>query len=153
MQPETDAMKAGIQDGKDEVRDLKLEASGIARDLRDLVRAEIDLATAEAKEQVGVVKKVTAWGVIGLVTAILTLVWVALTATYALANAIEPWLAALIVTLALAAFAAMAALMAKSTLSKFSIVPKRTANSVKEDLAWAKRQLKSKSTSNEGAMP
>jgi VIT1/CCC1 family predicted Fe2+/Mn2+ transporter len=151
MQPEIDAVRADIDEGKAEVRGLQSEVAGIAEELRDLVRAELDLAKAETKEQVGVAVKMTAWGVAGLMTAFVMVVWVALTATYALANAVEPWIAALIVTLALGAIALISALMAKSKLSQFSPMPKRTANSLKEDLTWAKHQLKSKPASGEGA--
>lgn len=151
MQPKIDAVRADLRDGKAEVRDLQTEVSAIAHELRGLVQAELDLAKAETKEQVGIAVKLTAWGVAGLMTAFVMIVWVALTATYALANAVEPWIAALIVTIALGAVAVISALMAKSKLGQFSIVPRRTANSVKEDLTWARQQLKSNPTSGEGA--
>lgn len=148
---ERDALREGIRDGKAEVRDLQAEVSGVAQDLRELVRAELGLAKAEAKEQAAVAARATVLGAGALMMAFVMVIWVSLTATYALANAVEPWVAALIVTGALGVMAMLFGLMAKSTIGQFSIVPRRTAHSVKEDLSWAKQQLKSKQTSNEGA--
>ncbi len=151
LQAEVDAIRADWSEGKGEVRELASELAGISSDLRGLLQGEAQLAKAEAKEQVGIAIKVTMWGAVAAVAALLTLVWVALTATYALANAIEPWLAALVVTVGLALLTLMAAMLAKSRLSKFSLVPKRTVRAVKEDISWAKHQMNSQPTSSESA--
>ena len=148
MHTELNAIRTDLREGKDEGRDLRSEVAGVAGDLRSLVRSELELAKAETKEQVGYVVKVATWGGIALAAAIVTLVWVALTATYALSTAFPLWASALIVTVALLVIAGGAGLTAKSRASKISLMPKRTARSVKEDLSWAKQQLKSNSTSN-----
>ena len=151
MHTEIDAIRTDLRDGKSDVRDLGAEVAGIADDLRNLVRSELALAKAETKEQVGYAVKVAAWGGIALAAAVVTLVWVALTSTYALSAALPLWLSALIVTGALTVVAGMSALLAKSRAKKLSLMPRRTAKSVKEDLSWAKQQLKSNSTSNASA--
>ena len=94
MHTEIDAIRTDLRDGKSEVLDLGAEVAGIADDLRNLVRSELTLAKAETKEQVGYAVKVAAWGGIALAAAVVTLVWVALTSTYALSTALPLWLSA-----------------------------------------------------------
>lgn len=132
---------------------MTAEMSAISAELKDLFRAELELARAEAKEQVGFAVKMTVWGVVALIAAFITLVWVALTATFAISEALEPWAAALIVTAALALIAGVAALMARAKLSQISLVPRRTTQTVKEDLSWAKHQLNLKPKSGGSALP
>jgi hypothetical protein len=151
LRPEVDAVRADIREGKEEIRGLSAEMSALSADAKELLLAELQLAKAETKEQVGFVVQMTTWGVVALIAAFITLVWVALTATAALAEAVDPWLAALIVTVALAVIAGVAALMAKSKLNQISLVPRRTVHSVKEDLTWAKHQLNLKPKSGGSA--
>jgi len=132
-----------LKRGSAEIRGLREEAAGIAGDLRDLLKSEVQLAKAEAGENVGRIVRAAIWGGVAAIAAILTLVWLALTATYALDTQLPLWAAALIVTGALLLLAAIAGLTAKGALKQFSAVPKRTVSSIKEDVAWAKRQLKS----------
>lgn len=149
----TSGLKDDVRRGTDEVRGISEELGGIADDLRDLVRTEVELAKAEVREQVSLVVKSAIFAGVALVAAMLTLIWVALTATYALDLAMPLWLAALIVTVALGAVAAISGLMVKSRMKQVSVVPKRTMNSVKEDVTWAKQQLKSNTNSSASATP
>ncbi len=153
MRTELEAIRSDLSEGKGEVRDLGSEVSEIAQDLRTLVRTELSLAKAETKEQVGYLVKVATWGGIALAAAVVTLVWVALTSTYALSGVFPMWLSALIVTVALGVVAGLSVLVAKSRAGKLSLVPRRTVNAVKEDVSWAKQQLKSNSTSSGSATP
>jgi hypothetical protein len=41
-----------LSDGREELRDLSAEVAGIAEDLRDLLKSEVQLAKAEMNEQV-----------------------------------------------------------------------------------------------------
>lgn len=135
-----------LKRGTAEIRGLREEAAGIAEDVRDLLKSEVQLAKAEAGENMGRIVKAAVWGGVAAIAAILTLVWLALTATYALDIWLPLWASALIVGGALIALTAIAGLMAKAALKQFSAVPRRTVNSIKEDVAWAKRQLKSSTT-------
>ncbi len=153
MRAELEAIRSDLREGKGEVRDLGSEVSEIAQDMRTLMATELTLAKAEMKEQAGYLVKVATWGGVALAAAIVTLVWVALTSTYALSGIFSMWLSALIVTAALAVVAGLSILAAKSRASKLSLVPRRTVNAVKEDVSWAKQQLKSNSTSSGSATP
>lgn len=153
LRPELDAVRADFEEGQEELRGLSAEMSAISAELKELFRAEVDLAKAEAKEQVGFAVKMTVWGVVALIVGFITIVWVAVTATIALAYPFETWAAALIVTVALALIAGFAAFMAKAKLNQLSLVPRRTTQTVKEDLSWAKHQLNWKQKSAESAQP
>lgn len=153
MPTQVEAIRADLRDGRSEVRDLGTEAAAIAGDLRALVRSEVQLAKAETKEQAGHLVKVAIWGGIAFAAAVVTLVWVALTSTYALSTALPLWLSALIVTIVFATVAGVSALVAKSRAKKLSVLPRRTLKAVKEDVSWAKQQMQSNSTSNASATP
>jgi len=153
MRSELEAIRSDLREGKGEIRDLGSEVSEIAQDLRTLVLTELTLAKAETKEQVGYLVKVATWGGIALAAAIVMLAWVALTSTYALSEVFPMWLSALIVTVALGVVAALSALVVRTRAGKLSLVPRRTVNAVKEDVSWAKQQLKSNSSSSGSATP
>jgi hypothetical protein len=109
-----------------------------------LVKDEFALAKAEIGEKVAPVR--ASAGMIGAAALLAIGAFGALTATLilALATALEPWLAALIVTLVYGVVAVVLALGAKRTLQKARPLSlDRTAQTVKEDIAWAKTRTKS----------
>ncbi len=130
-----------------------------------LIKQEIELAKAEAKETVDTAKAemtgkakeagkgagmLGAAGVIGLLAGIaLTAFLILLLGTF-----LPDWLAALIVTVVYAAIAAALALSGKKKLQEIEPAPtqtietakdaqKQTIDSVKEDIEWAKTQSRS----------
>jgi nitrate/nitrite transporter NarK len=130
-----------------------------------LLRKEIELAKAEAKEAVDTAKAemtekakeagkgagmLGAAGVIGLLAAIAFTAFLILV----LGTFIPEWLAALIVTVLYAAIAAVLALRGKTQLQQVDPTPRQTietakdaqrqsVESVKEDIEWAKTQSRS----------
>ncbi len=111
-----------------------------------LVRQELDLAKAEMQQKgkragvgIGLIGGggVLALAAVGALTATLIL---------ALAEWMDAWLAALIVTVAYAAGAALLALQGKEKVGQATPpVPEQTIETVKEDVRWAKSQVKSDS--------
>jgi len=111
-----------------------------------LVRQELDLAMAEMQQKgkragvgIGLIGGggVLALAAVGALTATLILV---------LAEWMDGWIAALIVTLVYVAGAAVLALQGKEKVGEASPpVPKQTIDTVKEDVQWAKSQVKSDS--------
>jgi uncharacterized membrane protein YqjE len=135
-----------LSDGREELRDLSAEVAGIAEDLRDLLKSEVQLAKAEMNEQVKAGVQVGVFGAVAAVMALLALVFLGLTAMFALNEALAMWLSALIVGAGLLAIAAIAGLAARAYMKKVTVVPKKTMASVREDVSWAKAQAKSRST-------
>jgi putative superfamily III holin-X len=111
-----------------------------------LVRQELDLAKAEMQQKgkragvgIGMIGAggVLALAAVGALTATLILV---------LAEWMDAWIAALIVTLVYAAGAAVLALQGKEKVGEANPpVPEQTIETVKEDVQWAKSQVKSDS--------
>jgi uncharacterized membrane protein YqjE len=111
-----------------------------------LVRQELDLARVEMQQKgkragvgIGLIGAggVLALAAVGALTATLILV---------LAEWMDAWIAALIVTLAYAAGAAVLALQGKEKVGEATPpVPEQTIETVKEDVQWAKSQVKSDS--------
>jgi hypothetical protein len=108
-----------------------------------LARMEVELAKAELQQkgkQIGI-----GAGAFGGAGAIGFYALGALTATFilALAEAVAPWLAALIVTVVYAAIAGILALMGKKRIEAGSPpTPERAIESTKEDVEVAKRSAK-----------
>lgn len=110
----------------------------------DLIRHEFDLAKAEMSDK-GKSYGIAA-GMFGGAGVAGFLAMASLTACIiaALATGMDTWLAALIVTLAWAAVAAVLALNAKSEADQASpAIPEQTIETVKEDVAWVKTQTRS----------
>jgi apolipoprotein N-acyltransferase len=110
-----------------------------------LVRQELDLARAEMQQRgkraglgLGLIGGggVLALAAVGALTATLILV---------LAEWMDAWLAALIVTLGYAAGAAVLALQGKEKVGEATPPVPQTMETVKEDVQWAKTQVRSDS--------
>jgi apolipoprotein N-acyltransferase len=110
-----------------------------------LVRQELDLAKAEMQQRgkraglgLGLIggSGVLALAAVGALTATLILV---------LAEWMDAWLAALIVTVVYAAGAAVLALQGKEKVGEATPPAPQTMETVKEDVQWAKSQVRSDS--------
>ena len=135
-----------IRRGSEEARAIGEEFAGIADDFRRLARSEVELAKAEMREQVALGVKVAMWGGIAALMSLVLLFFVFLSVMFALDTAMPLWAAALITTGLILAIAAFAGLMAYQRVKQLTVVPKKTMSSVKEDVQWAKDQLKSSAT-------
>jgi|SRR5829696_1516994 len=115
-----------------------------SKDATTLIRKEVELAKAELAEKgrqagqgAGMFGGAGLFGVgaFGALTAFLILV---------LAEAMDAWLAALIVTVVWGAIAAVLALRGKQKVEEAAPpTPEETIETVKEDVQWAKRQAAS----------
>lgn len=121
----------------------------LMRDLSDqattLVRKEVELAKAEL--QVKAKRAGVGAGMFGGAGFIGFFTFAALTTALilALATAVAPWLAALIVTVFYGAVAGVLAVMGKSKVQEATPpVPERAMESTKEDVAWVKSAAKAK---------
>jgi putative superfamily III holin-X len=113
----------------------------IATDSATLVRKEVELARQEMIEAlVARVKAATAMIVAGIVS-LIAIVFGGAAAASALDTVMEPWASRLVVAggfLLTAAIAAVAGMARKAP----PFAPEKTVETVKEDIEWAKTQLK-----------
>jgi uncharacterized membrane protein YqjE len=119
-------------------------ASDLARDVSLLVRQELELAKTEMREKARVA--VPAIGMFAGAAVVALCAAGALTAflVIALAEAVDAWLAALIVGVLLAATAALLAYVGKERIEDVgSPLPEETIENVKEDAQWVKEQARS----------
>jgi uncharacterized membrane protein YqjE len=130
-----------LRRGTDEVRELRGEAADIVSGLRTLASKEGELARAELGEQLGLTRDTAIFGGLAALLAFIMLIFAAATLMLALAEGMALWGAALLTTVILAALAAAAGAFAWSRAKRISVVPKRTINSVTEDVRWVRSQL------------
>ena len=130
-----------MERGREEVRAVQEDVASIFNDLRQLASNEMALARAELGEQIGFSRDAAVAAGVAAVAALLTLTFAGLTLMFALDEGMPLWLAALLTTAALAAVAGLAVAMLRARTKQISIVPKKTLESVNEDVQWAKRQL------------
>jgi hypothetical protein len=114
----------------------------IAGDTSTLVRKQVELAKQEVVE--GIAAKVkgaaamAAAGVLGL----FVIGFLGLAAAYALDLVMEQWASRLVVAGGFVLLAAIAGLVGLRMMKKRSIAPAETKRTVKEDVEWARTQLK-----------
>lgn len=114
--------------------------SDVASDLTALVRQELELATTELKQEA--TKAGKGAGLLGAAGLLghLALVFLSLALVYLLDNWMPAELAALIVTVLWAGFAAILALSGKKQLQTTNPQLPKTQRTLKEDVQWARAQ-------------
>jgi hypothetical protein len=117
--------------------------ASLARDTSNLVRQEVELARTEitqkatsAGKEVGYIAAGGAIAYLGLIVLAFAIVWL-------LAEVLLPlWLSALIVGLVVAAAGYFVLQKGLSDFKRLNLAPKQTIETLKEDVAWAKDQIK-----------
>lgn len=116
---------------------------GLVGNMQDLIRGEVGLAKQELKEeakQAGVGAGMLAGaGVMALVG----LIFVGLTATYALTLVLPGWAAALIVAALFLIVGFVLYRLGRQRLQRIDPVPRQSIESLKEDTEWIKQQVSS----------
>jgi hypothetical protein len=121
------------------LKQLSEQTATLVRQELGLARAEIEQKARRARVGLGLIAAaaVLALATIGALTATLILL---------LSTWMDAWLGSLIVTLAYAAFAALLAVQGKEKVGEATPpIPEETIETVKEDVQWAKSQIKSDS--------
>jgi uncharacterized membrane protein YqjE len=141
---ETKSERRGSGDGRrapDQQGTLELIRS-IAADTGTLVRKEVDLAKQEIREAISArVKAAIALGAAG-VLGLLTLVFLGAAGAWALDGVLRPWAARLVVAGGFLLLAGGAALFGLGRMKRPPLAPEETKRTVKEDVQWARAQLK-----------
>lgn len=129
------------QSSRQEAREVGSDFADVAREFGVLAQKEIELARAEAGEQVSITTRVLIYGAIAGVLAVLGVVFLALTLHFIYDTAMASWLAALLTALTLFVVAGILAMLARSRLRSLSFKPDRTIQSLREDVRWARTRL------------
>jgi putative superfamily III holin-X len=114
----------------------------MAGDVGTLVRKEVELARQETVEALTARAKaagaLAAAGVVGLIA----VVFLGLAAAVALDGVIRPWASRLIVAAAFLLLTLGAALFGIRRMKRPPLAPEETKRTIKEDVEWARAQLK-----------
>lgn len=115
-------------------------AGELGEEVRQLARLEVELAKAEVGEAVGHAKKAGvgfgAAGVLGYVGVL----FASFALAFGLAELLPTWLAFLVVALLWGLGAALAYGMGRRNLNAFDPVPRRTIDTLKEDVTWLRHR-------------
>jgi membrane protein len=114
----------------------------IAADLSTLVTKQIELAKQELGEMVGTRAKAVGVFAAAAVLGLFVLGFLGMAGAEALALVLPRWAAMLIVGAVFTLLAGVSILVARSWLRSSASKPDLTTESLKEDVAWAKQQLK-----------
>ncbi len=114
----------------------------IVQDVQGLVRSEVRLAKTEMKEEATTAAKAAAMLAAGALVALYALGFLLVVAYLVLENVMADWLAALIVGVVLAVIAGALVMVGRKKLKEFNPKPDDTIQTVKEDVKWAKQQVK-----------
>lgn len=115
----------------------------LVSDLQDLIRGEIGLARQELKEEAQSAAIGAGFMAGAGALALVGLIFVGLTSTYALMRLVPDWAAALIVAGLLLVGALILFVVGRRRLAQLDPVPRQTLASLKEDTQWVKQQMSS----------
>ena len=116
--------------------------NGTIANLREILRSEIELAKTEIKEALRRVAKAVVFYAVAAILALFGLGFILLACVYALAYLVQPWLAALIVGVAVAAISGGALIVARKHTQRVSFRMEQTIETVKENVRWAKNRFR-----------
>jgi uncharacterized membrane protein YqjE len=134
------AVEVPVQPAESDERSLGEIFSDVANDLSTLIKQEMELAKTEMKEEFKKAGKGAGLlGGAGL-AGYMVLLFLSLTAVFALDEAMDLWLAALIVTVIWGVIAAVLALTGRKELQRANPQLPQTQQTLKEDAAWARAQ-------------
>ena len=125
-----------------EGRPVSAVLQDILRDVQEMLRAEIRLATVEIRDDAKRAISSGLWfaaGVAAIVSGWMFLLW---TLAYALAAMMPMWAATLVVAVVVAAIGAALMLLGIQRARTLQAGPERTVESVKETLEWIKQPTK-----------
>jgi inner membrane protein YhjD len=114
----------------------------IANDTATLVKKEVELARQEFVEAIVARLKAAAAMLAASVAGLLAVIFLGSAAAYALENVVSPWAARLIVGGGFLVLAGLAAAIGLLGAKRPPMKPEMTVETVKEDIEWAKAQLK-----------
>jgi len=114
----------------------------IVGNIQQIIRSEVVLAKVEIKEKAQKASKPAAVMATGTVLGLYGAGFLLLAAVYGLSLAVPPWLAALRVGGALAIAGGILVGKSRRALKEIDPVPKNTVATLKENVQWAKDQMK-----------
>ena len=114
----------------------------IVANIQEIFRSEFRLAKVEIQQQTAVAVRSAVPLIIGALLGLYALGFLLLAAVHALSIVVDPWLASLIVGVAVLAISLALISVGKNRLKQVKVVPEKTVETVKENMQWAKQQIR-----------
>jgi len=114
----------------------------IVANIQEIFRSEFRLAKVEIQQQTAVATRSAVPLIIGALLGLYALGFLLLAAVHALSIVVDPWLASLIVGVAVLAVSLALISVGKNRLKQVKVVPEKTVETVKENMQWAKQQIR-----------
>jgi uncharacterized membrane protein YqjE len=114
----------------------------IIRNIQEIVRSEVRLAKTEIREEASKAKTAGAMVGAGAVSAIFGVFFLLLAIVYALIRVVPDWAAALMVSIFLTVAAGLLVTAGVRQFKQVHPTPDKTVENVKENVKWAKQQIK-----------
>jgi len=123
-------------------RTLSEVLQDIVANIQEIFRSEFRLAKAEIQIEATKAVRSSIPLVIGFLLSLYALGFILLAAVHALSIVVDAWLAALIVGVAILVIAIMLVSVGRKRLKQVKVVPEKTVVTVKENVQWAKHQIR-----------
>lgn len=122
-------------------RSFSIVLQDIVRNIQDIVRSEVRLAKTEVREELTKTRAASLLVAVGAVSGLFSVFFLLLTLVYALSLVIPAWAAALCVA---ATVGIVAGVTINTGLTRFKTInaAPKTVASMKENVEWAKQQIK-----------
>src|ERR1700730_3895665 len=114
----------------------------IVGNIQEIIRSEFCLAKIEIKEEVSKASRPAETLGAGIVLSFYALGFILLAVVYALSIVMAAWLAALLVGVLLTVLGIALISSGGKKLKQVNVIPEKTAASFKENMQWAKNQIK-----------
>jgi uncharacterized membrane protein YqjE len=114
----------------------------IVANIQEIVRSEFRLAKVEVQEETAKAVHSSIPVVIGVLLALYALGFILLAAVHALTIVVDAWLAALIVGFVLLVISMILVSVGRKRFKQVKVVPEKTVGSMKENVQWAKHQIR-----------
>lgn len=114
----------------------------IVRNIQDIVRSEVRLAKTEVREELTKTRSAGSLVAVGAVSGLFSVLFLLLTVMYALGLVMPAWAAALCLAAIVGILAGVTIMAGLKQLKAINAAAPKTVASIKENVEWAKQQMK-----------
>jgi uncharacterized membrane protein YqjE len=135
-------MTAPIRQTTSNGRSMSEVLQDIVANIQEIVRSEFRLAKVEIHEETTKAVRSSIPLVIGVLLSLYALGFILLAVVHALSMVVDAWLAALIVGAGVLVISMILVSVGRMRFKQVKVVPEKTVVTVKENVQWAKHQIR-----------
>lgn len=114
----------------------------IVANIQEIVRSEFRLAKVEIHEETTKAVRSSIPLVVGALLSLYALGFILLAVVHALSMVVDAWLAALIVGVGVLVISMVLVNIGRNRFKQVKVVPEKTVDTMKENVQWAKHQIR-----------